>query len=59
MANYDELTDLPNRRKLIIDGREYIAQIREDEDLYVLFFDIDGFKKLMTITDMMAETSFL
>ena len=46
MANYDELTDLPNRRKLILDGRRYIEQMREEESLYVLFFDIDGFKKI-------------
>lgn len=46
MANYDELTDLPNRRKLIIDGRRYIQQIQDDENIYVLFFDIDGFKKI-------------
>lgn len=46
MANYDALTDLPNRRKLIVDGRRHIEQIQEDEPLYLLFFDIDGFKKI-------------
>lgn len=43
MANYDSLTTLPNRRKLITDCE---FKIKEDEKNFVLFFDIDGFKSI-------------
>ncbi|WP_028044457.1 sensor domain-containing diguanylate cyclase [Candidatus Stoquefichus massiliensis] len=46
LANYDELTHLPNRRKLIKDAKDKINHLDESENLYTLFFDIDGFKKI-------------
>lgn len=44
MANYDSLTKLPNRRKLINDCDVLIDHVRNLATGYVLFFDIDGFK---------------
>lgn len=46
MANYDALTQLPNRRKLISDCEERIAQADKGEIGYVLFMDLDGFKQI-------------
>ncbi|MEG0528424.1 MAG: sensor domain-containing diguanylate cyclase [Longicatena sp.] len=46
MANYDELTNLPNRRMLIEECARRIKQATPDEKGYVLFFDIDGFKSI-------------
>lgn len=45
MANYDSLTKLPNRRKLVADLEEIIKQPSISRK-YILFFDIDGFKKI-------------
>lgn len=44
MANYDELTKLPNRRMLIQECKRRINGATATEQGYVLFFDIDGFK---------------
>ncbi len=47
MANYDALTNLPNRRKLMQDCAEYIKSDRDhDHTSFILFFDLDDFKKL-------------
>lgn len=47
MAEFDPLTGLPNRRKLLQDGSELISRKRaEGGDSYLLFFDLDGFKKV-------------
>ena len=47
MANYDDLTNLPNRRKLDRDCREFMENAAARKtDLYLLFFDLDNFKKL-------------
>ena len=46
MANYDELTSLPNHRKLLKDGERIIEYIEEHEKMFLLFFDIDGFKAI-------------
>lgn len=46
MANFDELTNLPNRRKLLEDCEQKILHASETEQGYVLFFDIDGFKSI-------------
>lgn len=46
MANYDELTALPNHRKLLHDGEHIIERIDEYKVMYLLFFDIDGFKTI-------------
>jgi diguanylate cyclase (GGDEF)-like protein len=44
MAEYDDLTGLPNRRKLVQDIDQLFCG--EDGDGYVLFFDLDGFKRV-------------
>lgn len=44
MANFDALTNLPNRRKLMLDCQEVMND--EAEGGYVLFFDLDDFKAL-------------
>lgn len=45
MANYDVLTNLPNRRMLVTDCEKRInKEIGELE--FLLFFDIDGFKNI-------------
>ncbi len=46
LADYDALTNLPNRRKLMRDCQEQIATMPEDGTGYVLFFDLDGFKQI-------------
>ena len=46
MANYDALTDLPNRRMLISECERRISRAHDGEDFYLLFFDIDGFKAI-------------
>lgn len=45
MANYDSLTKLPNRRKLVTDLEKIISQSIPIKT-YILFFDIDGFKAI-------------
>ncbi len=45
MANYDTLTNLPNRRKLVNDCKELIGKAK-DNNRFILFFDIDGFKAI-------------
>ena len=44
LANYDSLTNLPNRRMLISECDRRINQTSEGDQGYILFFDIDGFK---------------
>lgn len=46
MANYDALTDLPNRRMLLSECAARISQAQPAEKIYLLFFDIDGFKAI-------------
>ena len=46
LANYDVLTNLPNRRKLIGDCERKIEKATKMENGYILFFDIDGFKQI-------------
>ncbi|HBU12279.1 MAG TPA: GGDEF domain-containing protein [Clostridiales bacterium] len=43
MANYDALTELPNRRKLVADCDERISRNKTGGG-FVLFLDLDGFK---------------
>lgn len=43
MANYDALTNLPNRRMLV---EECERRINQKLEAYLLFFDIDGFKNI-------------
>lgn len=44
MAHYDSLTKLPNRRMLLEKCKAKIDNAGENEQGYLLFFDIDGFK---------------
>lgn len=44
MANYDSLTNLPNRRMLVTECENRINKAETDQRGYLLFFDIDGFK---------------
>ncbi|MFV0551601.1 MAG: GGDEF domain-containing protein [Anaerorhabdus sp.] len=44
MAHYDSLTKLPDRRMLLEKCKEKIDNAGENEQGYLLFFDIDGFK---------------
>lgn len=46
MANYDALTGLPNRRRLVNDCMVRINKANHGERGYLLFFDIDGFKSI-------------
>lgn len=46
LANYDQLTKLPNRRMLVRECERRIDNATNTEQGYVLFFDIDGFKKI-------------
>lgn len=45
LANYDSLTGLPNRQYVLDNLRLELARAkRNDEDMMLLFFDLDGFK---------------
>ena len=45
LANFDRLTGLPNRQFVLDNLRLELARAkRNDEDLLLLFFDLDGFK---------------
>lgn len=46
LANYDQLTKLPNRRMLLKECERRIGKATETEQGYLLFFDIDGFKSI-------------
>lgn len=46
LANYDSLTKLPNRRKLVSDCTQLILNSKAGDTCYMLFFDIDGFKAI-------------
>lgn len=46
LANYDQLTKLPNRRMLVKECERRIDNATVTEQGYVLFFDIDGFKQI-------------
>lgn len=59
MANYDELTALPNHRKLLRDGNAIINTMKEQERMFVLFFDIDGFKAINDTFGHDAGDAFL
>lgn len=46
MANYDELTNLPNRRMLVAECEKRIHNAKPNTTGYVLFLDIDDFKSI-------------
>lgn len=46
LANYDQLTKLPNRRMLMKECKRRIDNATALEQGYVMFFDIDGFKAI-------------
>lgn len=58
MANYDSLTNLPNRRMLVENCEQQINQASEKES-YLLFFDIDGFKDINDTLGHDAGDEFL
>ena len=57
MAEYDDLTGLPNRRKLVQDIDKILAE--GGGDGYVLFFDLDGFKRVNDDLGHQAGDEFL
>lgn len=59
LANYDSLTELPNRRMLVQECERRLAQIREGGRGYLLFFDIDGFKNINDTFGHEAGDEFL
>ncbi|MDL2219211.1 GGDEF domain-containing protein [Ruminococcaceae bacterium OttesenSCG-928-O06] len=46
MAEYDALTGLYNRRRLMQDMEAHLAMLRQAGEGFVLFFDLDGFKQV-------------
>lgn len=53
-ADYDELTGLPNRYRLQEDLIKMIGHAKRHKDIFaLLFIDLDGFKKVMMIMDML------
>lgn len=46
MANYDALTELPNRRMLVSECERRFKRAENREKTYLLFFDIDEFKAI-------------
>lgn len=46
MAEYDPLTGLPNRRKLVDDCARIMDNLENTCGIYLFFFDLDGFKDI-------------
>lgn len=59
MANFDSLTKLPNRRKLVSDCTQRINSATKNDSCYLLFFDIDGFKAINDTLGHDAGDEFL
>lgn len=58
MANYDDLTNLPNRRMLVSECERRIGQVSQKKS-FLLFFDIDGFKNINDTLGHDAGDEFL
>lgn len=58
LANYDSLTNLPNRRRLVEECERRINQVSGSQT-YVMFFDIDGFKNINDSLGHDAGDNFL
>lgn len=54
LANYDSLTNLPNRRMLVKECERRISRTQKGDTGYLLFFDIDRFK---AINDTLGHSS--
>ena len=59
LANYDSLTNLPNRRMLVKECERRIDKTQDGDEGYLLFFDIDGFKKINDTFGHEAGDEFL
>lgn len=59
LANYDALTELPNRRMLVQECERRLAQLEDGSKGYLLFFDIDGFKNINDTFGHEAGDEFL
>lgn len=59
LANYDALTELPNRRMLVQECERRLAQLETGGKGYLLFFDIDGFKNINDTFGHEAGDEFL
>lgn len=46
MANYDSLTNLPNRRRFLEECEKIVNNTEENNKAFILFFDIDNFKDI-------------
>lgn len=59
LANYDQLTSLPNRRMLVEECERRINNATDTEYSYLMFFDIDGFKPINDTLGHDAGDEFL
>ncbi|CAK7007596.1 sensor domain-containing diguanylate cyclase [uncultured Phascolarctobacterium sp.] len=59
LANYDSLTNLPNRRMLVKECERRIDEAQGGAEGYLLFFDIDGFKNINDTFGHEAGDEFL
>ena len=46
LADYDQLTSLPNRKRFLQYLETSIAQAKADDELAIIYIDLDGFKQI-------------